>query len=88
MKLSAKKYISRCVFGAEIAYLVCLLGGFLPLRSSRGMELHHALFETIPGFTWINMGSVLLGAVYVFVFSVIFGAYMVWMFNASLEGKN
>jgi len=48
--LSLKKYVWKCVLGAEIAYAACLTGGFLPLRSVRGLELHHALFETIPGF--------------------------------------
>ena len=70
--------------GAEVAYLVCLFGGLLPLRSSRGLELHHALFETLPGFVWINAGSVVLGAVYMFVFAWIFGSYFVWMHNTSL----
>ncbi|MDO8512585.1 MAG: hypothetical protein Q7S57_04885 [bacterium] len=88
MKLSLVKYVWRCVLGGEIVYAVCLLGGFLPLRSTQGMELHHALFETLPGFTWINFGSVILGTAYVLVFSVIYGCYMVWMFNASLEERN
>ena len=48
--LSLKKYVWKCVLGAEIAYAACVRGGFLPLRSVRGLELHHALFETIPGF--------------------------------------
>ena len=48
------------------------------------MELHRALFETLPGFAWISVESVILGAVYVFVFAWIFGWYMVWMHNTSL----
>lgn len=57
----------------------------MPLRTERGTELHHALFETLPGFTWGSMNSVLLGAVYIFVFSWIFATFMVWMLNSSLE---
>jgi hypothetical protein len=75
------------VLGGEIAYAVCLIGGLLPLRTDAGVALHHAIFETLPGFTWISAGSVVLGAVYVFIFSLIFGWYMVWMHNSSLEIK-
>lgn len=86
-QLSLKKYVWKCVYGTEIAYALCLMGGFLPIRSARGLELHHALFETLPGFTWINFGSVVLGAVYMFFFAWIFGCYYVWMHNSSLERK-
>jgi hypothetical protein len=89
--LSLKRYRWLCILGGEVAYALCLAGGFLPIRGSQGMELHHALFETLPGFVWINPQSVVLGAFYVFAFSWIFGTYMVWMHNSSLveaENKN
>ena len=89
--LSLKRYRWLCILGGEVAYALCLAGGFLPIRSSHGMEVHRALFETLPGFTWINPQSVILGGVYVFLFSWVFGTYMVWMHNSSLleaEGKN
>ena len=82
--LSLRRYGWLCVVGGELAYIVCLLGGYLPLRSARGTELHHTLFETLPGFVWGQPSSMLLGAVYVFVFAWIFGAYMAWMHNTSL----
>ena len=85
--LQLKRYGWLCVLGAEVAYILCLLGGFLPLRSTRGIELHHALFETLPGFTWLSFGSFILGAVYVFVFAWIFASYFVWMHNTSLVRK-
>lgn len=85
MKFSLQKYGWRCVLGGEVAYVLCLLGGFLPIRNEQAIELHHRLFETLPGFTWINFGSVALGALYVFVFSWIFAAYMVWMLNTSMQ---
>lgn len=85
-KLSLKKYGWKCALGSEIVYFVCLLGGFLPLlRTSRALELHHQLFETLPGFTWINTEGVILGAIYFFVFAWIFAWYFVWMHNSSLE---
>ena len=56
-QLSLKKYGWKCVLGAEAVYAVCILGGFLPLRSARGIELHHAFFEILPGFTWISFSS-------------------------------
>ena len=73
-----------CVLGGEVAYLLCLFGGMLPLRSTAGTEVHHSLFETLPGFVWITPASVALGAAYVFAFAWIFGSYMVWMHNSSL----
>jgi hypothetical protein len=82
--LSKKRYTWLCVLGAEVAYVACLLGGLLPIRTGAGIELHHQLFETLPGFVWINVESVILGAVYVFAFSWIFGSYFVWMHNTSL----
>lgn len=86
-KLSLSKYGWRCVLGAEVAYVLCLAGGFVPIRSTAGIELHHKLFETLPGFTWINFSSVLLGVVYMFVFAWIFALYYVWMHNSSLIVK-
>ena len=82
--LSMKRYRWLCVLGGEVAYILCLLGGLLPIRSSAGIDIHHRLFETLPGFVWISPGSVALGAVYVFVFAWIFGSYAVWMHNTSL----
>ena len=82
--LSFKRYGWLCVLGAEAAYVLCLFGGLLPWRTSRAIEIHHTLFETLPGFTWLTFGSFVLGAVYMFVFAWIFAAYMVWMHNTSL----
>ena len=85
--LSLRRYSWLCVLGGEVAYVVCLLGGYLRLRSARATELHHTLFETLPGFVWGHPSSMLLGAVYVFLFAWIFGGYMVWMHNTSLIGR-
>ena len=49
MNLSLKLYGWKCVLGAEVVYILCLLGGFVPLRSSQATELHHRLFETLEG---------------------------------------
>jgi len=83
-QLSLKSYGWKCVLGAEVVYVLCLLGGFLPLRSAAGIELHHSLFETLPGFTWISISSFILGVVYMFVFAWVFAWYYVWMHNTSL----
>ena len=82
--LSMKRYRWLCVLGGEVAYFICLLGGLLPIRTASGIELHHRIFETLPGFVWLNVQSVVLGAVYMFVFAWIFGSYFVWMHNTSL----
>lgn len=84
--LSLKRYRWLCVLGAEVAYFVCLFGGFLPIRTASGIELHHKIFETLPGFVWLNVESVFLGAFYMFAFAWIFGSYFVWMHNTSLIG--
>ena len=82
--LSVKRYRWLCVLGAEVAYFLCLAGDWLPIRTAVGIELHHNIFETLPGFVWISVQSVILGALYMFVFAWIFGSYMVWMHNTSL----
>lgn len=86
-KLSLVSYGWKCVLGAEVAYAICLVGGFLPLRSVAGAALHHTLFETLPGFAWISFGSVVLGAVYMLVFACVFAWYYVWMHNSSIIRK-
>jgi hypothetical protein len=83
-QLSLKKYGWKCVIGAEVAYTLCLIGGLLPFRTSRGMEFHHMLFETLPGFVWIDFQSVILGVLYMFLFAWIFAGYYVWMHNSSM----
>jgi hypothetical protein len=85
--LSLRRYGWLCVLGAEFVYLICLAGGYLPMRSSKAMELHRTLFETFPGFVWGTLGGVLLGALYVFVLAWIFAWYFVWMHNTSLVEK-
>ena len=82
--LSLKRYGWLCVLGGEVVYFICLIGGYLPIRNIKALELHHSLFELLPGFKWGNITSILLGAIYVFVFSWIFAWYMVWMHNISL----
>lgn len=85
--LSLRRYGWLCVLGGEVAYVICLAGGYLPIRNTRAMELHRELFETIPGFIWGNVGSIFLGAAYVFAFAWLFAWYMVWMHNTSLINK-
>jgi len=84
-KLSLRPYGWKCVLGSEIAYALCIAGGYLPLRTPRGTQIHHALFETFPGFVWGDVGSIVLGAGYIFVFAWIVAWYMVWMHNTSME---
>ncbi|MBI2474361.1 MAG: hypothetical protein HYV68_01550 [Candidatus Taylorbacteria bacterium] len=86
-ELSLKSYVAKCVLGGEILYVLCLAGGYLPWRSQAATDLHHNLFETLPGFIWGSFGSVVLGGLYALAFSVAFGAYMVWMHNSSLTSR-
>ena len=57
--LSLRRYRWLCVLGSEVAYILCLLGGFLPIRTSAGIELHHRIFETLPGFVWMHNTSLI-----------------------------
>src|SRR6478736_4357489 len=82
--LSLKRYRWLCVLGAEVVYFACLFGDFLPIRTAAGIEIHHRLFETLPGFVWLNAQSVIIGAVYMFAFAWVFGSYFVWMHNTSV----
>ncbi len=65
-----------------MSYALCLIyGSFL---TGAKAELHHSLFELLPGFSWGSAAGIILGAVELFVFAWIFAWYMVWMHNTSL----
>jgi len=82
-KLSIKKYGLLCVVGGEIAYTACLIYG--STLTGKFAELHHAIFELLPGFTWFGIGSFMAGAITIGVWSGLGGAYIAWMHNYSLE---
>lgn len=84
-ELSYFSYIWKCGLGSEVAYFLCLFGAFIPGRNTSGTELHQMIFETLPGFVWLTPTSVVLGALYMLVFSITFGAFMVWMHNSSIK---
>lgn len=84
-KLSIKKYAGLCVIGGAIAYTACLIYG--TMLTGEAAKLHHAIFELIPGFTWISFGSWFVGAITVAVWSGLGGAYIAWMHNYSLKNQ-
>ncbi len=86
-KLSYLSYVLKCVIGAEVVYAICLGGAFVFDRHPKATELHHTLFEIMPGFVWIDAVSILLGSLYILAFSVVFGTYMVWMHNSSIKSS-
>jgi hypothetical protein len=47
-------------------------------------ELHHALFELIPGFVWGKLVGVAWSAFYMGALAWVGGWYISWMHNASL----
>ena len=53
------KYAGLCVLGTEIFYVLCVGYGFV--LTGRAMDLHHSLFELIPGFSWGNSASIVWG---------------------------
>ena len=84
-QLSLKKYSLLCMLGGEIAYAACLIYG--TTLAGKVAEFHHAIFELLPGFTWLSLGSFITGAITIGVWSGIGGAYIAWMHNFSLERK-
>ena len=82
--LSKIKYAALCVLGTEIFYVLCIVYGLM--LSGRASELHHSLFELFPLFVWGSMVSFVLGAIYLALFSSVFGWYVAWMHNVSLTG--
>ncbi len=84
-KLSILKYAGLCVLGAEVAYTACMFYGLT--LSGRLAEFHLTLFELLPGFNSISLGSWLAGAITIGFWSAIAGAYVAWMHNASLGNK-
>jgi hypothetical protein len=81
--LSKTKYAALCVLGTEIFYLLCI--GYGLVLSGKAMDLHHSLFELIPGFVWGNPLRMVWGAVYLGVLAWIGGWYIAWMHNTSLN---
>ncbi len=82
-KLSIGKYAGLCVLGGEIAFTACMLYG--NLLGGKVAELHLALFQLLPGYTGINFGSWILGAITIAIWSGIGGAYIAWMHNVSIK---
>lgn len=80
--LSKVKYSSLCVLGMVVFYVLCIVYGFV--LSGKARELHHSLFELIPGFAWDNTASMVWGALYLGAFAWVAGWYIAWMHNASL----
>lgn len=83
MRLSLKNFSWRFVLGAEVIYLVCLTYGFF--LEGKEVELHQTIFEMLPGFVWISPIGVLLGAVYISIYSLAVSWFLVWAYNSSLE---
>ena len=79
--LSKTKYAALCVLGLEILYVLCL--GYGLLLAAKAQELHHALFELIPGFVWGNPVSMVWGGLSMGVLALVGGWYIAWMHNAS-----
>ena len=75
------KYAGLCVLGTEIFYVFCIGYGFV--LTGKAMELHHALFELIPGMVWGNPASMVWGAFYLAIVAWVSGWYIAWMHNVS-----
>lgn len=84
-QLSLKSYGWKCVLGTGVFYVACLIYG--TFITGTAAQLHHSLFELLPGFAWGTISGVIIGAIDLFVFAWIFAWYYVWMHNSSLIRK-
>ena len=66
----------------EVFYVLCL--GYGLVISPKARELHHSLFELLPGFAWGNPVSMIWGGVLLGTFALLAGWYIAWMHNTSL----
>ena len=82
-KLSIGKYAKLCILGGEIAFTACMLYGFF--LSGSAAAFHLSLFQLLPWFNGMNLGSWLVGAVSVAVWAGAAGSYIAWMHNVSLK---
>ncbi len=72
-----------CVLGGEVAYTLCMVYGFF--LAGKAAELHLAIFQLLPGFTSLTLGSWFAGVVTVAFWSGFGGVYIAWMHNHSLK---
>jgi hypothetical protein len=78
-----ERYGWLCVLGGEVAYVVCMravIYRFVRRVGQNSTRRCSKRFLDSAGQPW----SMVLGAIYVFGFAWMFGAYMVWMHNTSL----
>ena len=61
-----------------VSFVVCVLWGLLLPEQ---LHMHQFLQFVLPGFTWISLGSVVLGLVESFLFGVYFGVIYVPIHN-------
>ena len=61
-----------------VSFVVCILWGLLLPEQ---LHMHQFLQFVLPGFTWISLGSVVLGLVESFLFGVYFGVIYVPIHN-------
>ena len=61
-----------------VSFVICVLWGLLLPEQ---LHMHQFLQFVLPGFTWISLGSVVLGLVESFLFGVYFGVIYVPIHN-------
>lgn len=77
--LSIKNVSLALGITAAIAFVICVLWGLL---LPEPLHMHQFLQLVLPGFTWISVGSVILGLAESFLFGVFFGVIYVPVYNA------
>ena len=72
--------------GSEIFYLILQEYGRILTLKER--DLHHALFELIPGFVWGDMMSMIWGALVFGCVITAVGTYVAWAYSFSFHKKH
>ncbi len=61
-----------------VSFVICVLWGLLLPEQ---LHMHQFLQFVLPGFTWISVGSAVLGLIESFLFGVYFGVVYVPIYN-------
>lgn len=61
-----------------VSFVICVVWGLVLPES---LHMHEFLQLVLPGFTWISVGSAVLGLVESFLFGVYFGVIYVPIYN-------
>lgn len=69
---------------SAVSFVVCVLWGLL---LPEPVHMHQFLEYVLPGFTWLSIGTALLGLIESFLFGVYFAVIYVLIYNRLSRGQ-